>query len=539
MAPIKTSAQTERALRQRLLRSYRDAFPGPPKHLFVGFSGGNDSLALALLLKQAAKAMRTSITLVHIDHRIRPESGEDAVLAGELAARVGLPFKLLTLDDHPQKLHPEMGIEEAARTERFRLLASMVRHPTDAIVLAHHAGDQVETMLLHLLRGAGIDGLAGMRELSEVDTDDDAALDDWDDELDGEDASEFETWQAIVATEGDGSVDIQGGIDLVLEFDDDEDLPSFEDLDDEDYYAFGGPEYVTVWRPFLRETRSDLEAIVAAHKLQPIVDQSNFDVAFKRNEIRHQLIPAIAAVAPDYEERFGDLAEIAREEAEFIQFMADELANQAIADDLSLDRRQLGLPHRALGRRIVRDWLFEFLGEVPSFERVEAVLTLASELLPEVAIEVGRGYLVAMVSNRLICAPAGEIKAKTFEASKLMIPLAGSNARIRIDGSLVQVPARGPGTIKKVKLFEVPENARISIERVNRNEKMPTSKSVWNDWMRDHSIPAWVRDDLQGVAVDGVMRWIPLLDDIPFNDRMARSGGRAITVEAVAGESIT
>lgn len=89
--------------------------------------------------------------VVHVDHRLRPESASDAQHTATLASALGLEFELIEA-----KVEPGPNLEERARTARYGAL------PSDAMV-GHTADDQAETVLINLLRGAGISGLAGMR----------------------------------------------------------------------------------------------------------------------------------------------------------------------------------------------------------------------------------------------------------------------------------------------------------------------------------------------------------------------------------------
>jgi len=160
-APRKSPAN--RALDEQILRRGLEDFSFcSPAGLVVGFSGGADSLGLALLLVRRRWRRDIPVRLLHIDHRLRPESAAHAAAAVALAARVGLPCDVRVI--HPADLagHRGVGVEEAARRERYRLLASALE-PGEALALAHHADDQAETVLMNLLRGAGVSGIAGMR----------------------------------------------------------------------------------------------------------------------------------------------------------------------------------------------------------------------------------------------------------------------------------------------------------------------------------------------------------------------------------------
>ncbi|HUO08755.1 MAG TPA: tRNA lysidine(34) synthetase TilS [Phycisphaerae bacterium] len=128
--------------------------------LLLAVSGGADSVALLRLLHAINQSRHWQWTLLvaHIHHGIRGRSANlDAAFVKSLAKSLALPFLERRL-----KLGRSAS-EATARTARFRALAAMAKQKKcDAIVLAHHADDQAETVLLRLIRGAGLDGLAGM-----------------------------------------------------------------------------------------------------------------------------------------------------------------------------------------------------------------------------------------------------------------------------------------------------------------------------------------------------------------------------------------
>ena len=125
----------------------RCTFPPPATALTCGVSGGADSLALLALAIEAGCV----VTAVHVDHGLRPGSGAEAAVVARAADRFGAAFESVTIDlvDGP-------NLEARARTARLRALGP------DAAT-GHTADDQAETVLANLLRGAGVDGMAGMR----------------------------------------------------------------------------------------------------------------------------------------------------------------------------------------------------------------------------------------------------------------------------------------------------------------------------------------------------------------------------------------
>jgi tRNA(Ile)-lysidine synthase len=125
----------------------RCRFPPPGAEAVCAVSGGADSTALAVL----AVAHGLVVTLAHVDHGLRPGSHAEAGRVEQLAARLGCSFA-----SHRVEVAMGPNLEARAREARYGVL------PAD-VMTAHTADDQAETMVLQLLRGAGLTGLAGMR----------------------------------------------------------------------------------------------------------------------------------------------------------------------------------------------------------------------------------------------------------------------------------------------------------------------------------------------------------------------------------------
>ena len=127
--------------------------------VLVGVSGGADSLALMHSLHQ----LGFLLVIAHLDHGLRPESAEDAAFVRRKAAELGLPFVSERVDVRAVAEREKLSFEEAARQVRYEFLFAQARRiGVQAVAVAHHADDQVETVLMHFLRGAALSGLSGM-----------------------------------------------------------------------------------------------------------------------------------------------------------------------------------------------------------------------------------------------------------------------------------------------------------------------------------------------------------------------------------------
>ena len=127
------------------------------RRLLIALSGGADSVALAVMLAQARPRLNLSLCAAHLDHGIRPESGQDAEWCRELCAALDIPFHTARVDVPRECARSGEGLETAARRLRYAWLTALLEQlGADYIALAHHMDDQAETVLMHLARGAGI-----------------------------------------------------------------------------------------------------------------------------------------------------------------------------------------------------------------------------------------------------------------------------------------------------------------------------------------------------------------------------------------------
>ena len=134
--------------------------------LILAVSGGPDSIALMWLAARWRKALSRGPRLLAttVDHGLRPEAAREAREVKRLARHLGIPHR--TLRWRGDK--PKSGVPAAARAARYRLLANIARRSGASHVLtAHTRDDQAETLLMRLLRGSGIGGLAAMARESE------------------------------------------------------------------------------------------------------------------------------------------------------------------------------------------------------------------------------------------------------------------------------------------------------------------------------------------------------------------------------------
>ncbi len=134
------------------------------RRYIVAVSGGIDSMVLLDMIMHPERSQAigcgadAEYIVAHVDHGIRKDSHEDALLVRGVAAHYGVKYESITLN-----LGPGVS-EEAARSERYAWLRELQdQHQADAIITAHHQDDVLETMIINLVRGTGWRGLSSLR----------------------------------------------------------------------------------------------------------------------------------------------------------------------------------------------------------------------------------------------------------------------------------------------------------------------------------------------------------------------------------------
>jgi len=156
---------TEDSLLEKVAGAARRDLPrGGP--LVVAVSGGADSVCLLYALVQQKNELNLKLHIAHLNHSLRgAESDADAQYVADLVHKLNLPCTLEKRDI--SSYGSTSSVEEKARDARYTFLAEVAASVrADAVAVAHTADDQVETILMHLVRGSGLAGLCGMGEVS-------------------------------------------------------------------------------------------------------------------------------------------------------------------------------------------------------------------------------------------------------------------------------------------------------------------------------------------------------------------------------------
>ena len=134
------------------------------KTILCAVSGGADSMALLHSLLHMQETLGITVCVAHFNHQLRGEESErDARFVEDWCQKADIPFRLGTGEVAQMAQEPGRGLEETARSLRYAFLEDAAEQMgADRIATAHHADDNVETLLLHLTRGTGLKGLTGI-----------------------------------------------------------------------------------------------------------------------------------------------------------------------------------------------------------------------------------------------------------------------------------------------------------------------------------------------------------------------------------------
>jgi len=287
----------------------------------VGVSGGADSVCLLDVLVRWQKALDIKLHIAHLNHQLRgAEAESDAEYVANLASKLGIPATIGKCDVPAYRAEKNCSVEEAARELRYDFLTGVATDVgASRIAIGHTRDDHVETILMHILRGAGTSGLRGLKPCSPV-------------------PCESHKLSAIGYR-------------------------------------------ILVIRPLLGITREETIGYCQEHQLKPRVDSSNLSLSFFRNRLRLELLPLLREYNPNVDEALLRLAEIAGDDVSFLEQQAfqlwDKVARQE-GDVVYLDKRKTCSLPVALQRQLIRLAVDRVLGDIRDVEanHIEAIRSL-------------------------------------------------------------------------------------------------------------------------------------------------------------------
>ena len=288
--------------------------------VLVALSGGVDSVTLLDLLARLRVRHRLALSALHVNHQLQPQAAQWARFCRELCRARDVPIRVVKV-----RVVPGNSTENAAREARY---AALLREETDYIALAHNQDDQAETIMLHLLRGSGIQGLAGMREMS----------------------------TGLPASARHAR------------------------------HASGGAHF---FRPLLDVPRSAIERYARERRLEWVEDPSNAHSYFLRNFLRQEILARLELRVPAYRAILCRAARHAAEAATLLNELAVVDGAGAASDGLSVEKLR-GLSN-ARAKNLLRYFLAQHGMAIPSAERLEEALRQAMNARRDAQIRVELG----------------------------------------------------------------------------------------------------------------------------------------------------
>lgn len=135
------------------------------KKIAIGVSGGRDSMCLLHAVLSCGAVDKCNILAVHVNHGLRETAARDECFVSEYCKQNEVPFVSFSVDVHKRAAVDGLSIEQAARELRYGIFYDLIKRGDAAFVLtAHHALDNAESVLMHLFRGSGLDGLRKMND---------------------------------------------------------------------------------------------------------------------------------------------------------------------------------------------------------------------------------------------------------------------------------------------------------------------------------------------------------------------------------------
>ncbi len=438
--------------------------PAIGSHLLVACSGGADSLCVAHAADAVARATHTALTIAHIRHNVRPDDARDAAIVAAFADKLGRPYRCKAIDQ------PGHGDENTLRQDRYGLLATMACADGASVILTGHTmDDQAETVLLHLLRGAGIDGLGGMR---------------------------METSLSFMGNEADRHA-------------------------------------VRIIRPLLSISHAETIAYCWDFDLHYVEDPSNADESYTRNWLRHGLIPMLQTRYPAVVRTLHRSAAVVQDDADMLRALTDAAVARCLIDQssacITLDYDGFSGEPPAMQRRIIRavvDRLFAFAPNAHESEdaRIAVLRSRATRLhrLRHATLVSANGMIVIGVEDAArdsIFRTANARHPLLYEAVHIT---PGEPVHVRsatangYDYTLVVAPAAMVDDLRQEPVSEffvrLPSDADLELRTRRPGDRFhPVARDNgqrFRDYLSRQHVPALVRDALPLLTVNGTIAWV-------------------------------
>lgn len=313
---------------------------GEGEQILLALSGGADSMYLLYFLKELQNHLSFSLRAMHVQHGIRgDEAVEDATFSRQQAELYQVPFLEYTCSVPDYAEENKLGIEEAARTLRYKALKEeALRWQAESgrktkIALAHHMDDQAETILFHLIRGAGFSGISGMK------------------------AEEF---LSEAEKEAQYAANHEANYEVIHEVDQEANL-----------------EGIRLLRPLLSLRKEEILKRLEELAIPYREDSTNRDKSYARNYLRLEILPGLEKVNAGAVKHLLEAAELFSETEAYFQEKTKEWIEQygeweqsSSGKSISLSIPQLKKENALFRREIYKEAIFLLRGSTTEFGKL-------------------------------------------------------------------------------------------------------------------------------------------------------------------------
>lgn len=417
--------------------------------LIVGVSGGTDSISLLHMLFQFHHKFDITIHVATLNHGIRGLSAQaDVSFVQQLSEQWSLPYTLEHVDVPQLAKDTGQGIEETARYARYDFLAQVAQEQgTQWVAVAHHADDQAETILMHIIRGSGLNGLRGMQTVSS--------------------------------------------------------MPRHPQL--------------TLIRPLLSIRRDALEKYCIDNQLEPRHDETNEDVNYQRNYIRHEIMPRLEKINANVGDALLRLSSNARIDDDYLTQLFRERVLSAVNQEgkrWQLDYQIfIDLP-LAMKHRFIRAAFLQLNNDGLSLSTniVSNVIEWFKNAQVSSRLDLGKGIQVRMGYGYLYI----EDKHIPVDFSDYSLIPKDTNRKIPIPIFLllydipIAVSTTEPDDIHSDKVLILPDNVDLRLRTRQAGDRfcplgMKGHSRKIKDWMIDRKIPRQIRNQIPLITMDDVI----------------------------------
>jgi tRNA(Ile)-lysidine synthase len=436
----------------------------PGDKLAVALSGGVDSVVLLDLLVPLAVQMQFSLSAIHVNHGISPNADKWSSFCSRLCRSRDIPLKIVRLKINKA---PGASLEAIAREERYRIFKKL---KADYVVLAQHLDDQAETLLLQLLRGAGVKGLGAM---------------------------------PVVKNPASGV---------------EERIPEAE--------SFRSGVEPQILRPMLEVARREIEEYAREHALQWITDESNDDISFDRNFLRQEIFPLLEKRFPSYRKTFLRASRHMAEASALLDELAEADRKKCIVEGkLHVeDLRQLSFPR---ARNLLRYTLAQRGAILPSAVKLDEILRQLLSLRPDAKLHV-------IFGNTEVRCFKGFVHVRKANTSRTDAPLVtewrlawqGEKQLVvpELRGSLRFTHCKSAGiSLQKLIAHPVTIRLRQGGERLRPDCKRP--RRSLKKLLQEASLPPWDRTTLPLIFSGEHLVCVPIVGvDCDFQATLGEEG---------------